>query len=770
LKKRRHNSPTPNQPEDSESAAFHFRPPPSPLTPRRRQLFALLALVLAPLLAFALLEGGLRLSGYGYDTAFFKKTRINGRDFLINNDDFVLRFFPPQLARRPGVLRMDAHKPPDTCRIFILGESAALGDPCPPYGAGRYLQALLSARFPAQRFEVVNVSITAINSHVILPIARACARQQGDIWIIYMGNNEMVGPFGAATVFGPQAPPLWTIRLGLALQKTRLVQWLTSIIRHLEFNSSKNASWGGMEMFLGHQLPPDDLRKERVYRNFQQNLRDILQVGLDSGARVVLNTVAANLKDCSPFASVPPAALPAEASLTLQSLASAAFQAQQQGRCQEAAEEFAQAAKLQPLSADLQYAWASCLWRMTNFAAARQHFQLACDCDALPFRADSRLNDLIRQAARRSANSNLLFLDAAAALATDSPAQICGDETFFEHVHFNFDGNYRLARAWAGMIAPLLPHPARRDSVEPSNWPSQADCEQRLALTDWNRMLTFSEVLRRRQQPPLSSQANNARELESLTNTLSLLRRQANAFAAAQARSLYLDDIQRDPDDYLLRFNFADFLETTGDWKEAATVWKQVQALLPPYYLGYLQEGRMLEHLGQLDQAESALRQTVALYPRMTTAWFELSNIHASEGKYQPALQECQRALSLEPGQPAFYACLGTLLSRMNRPADAIEQLRKAIQIRPDYWDAHLALARQFSLSGRLAEATSEFEQVIRLRPDHIQTHLDLAQLLLQRGLRDQARQQFQDVLRLDPGNQTARQSLASLQKSNSTF
>ena len=44
--------------------------------------------------------------------------------------------------------------------------------------------------------------MTAINSHAILPIARECARRDGDLWIIYMGNNEMVGPFGAGTVFG----------------------------------------------------------------------------------------------------------------------------------------------------------------------------------------------------------------------------------------------------------------------------------------------------------------------------------------------------------------------------------------------------------------------------------------------------------------------------------------------------------------------------------------------------------------------------------------
>ncbi|MGB8368108.1 MAG: hypothetical protein WCF71_02315 [Verrucomicrobiia bacterium] len=78
-----------------------------------------------------------------------------------------------------------------------MGESAARGEPEPPYAASRYLETLLNERFPNTHFEVINLGITAINSHVILPIARDCAHADGDLWIIYMGNNEMVGPFGA---------------------------------------------------------------------------------------------------------------------------------------------------------------------------------------------------------------------------------------------------------------------------------------------------------------------------------------------------------------------------------------------------------------------------------------------------------------------------------------------------------------------------------------------------------------------------------------------
>ena len=187
----------------------------------RKWLFRVVAMLL-PVLVLALLEVGLRIFDYGYSTSFFKRVEDRGREYFINNDTFSLRFFPPELARWPETLKIPANKPADTTRIFVFGESAAMGDPQPAYGASRYLEVLLRERFPERKFEVINVSITAINSHVILPIARECAKHDGDLWIVYMGNNEMVGPFGAATVFGSRAPPLAMVRLNLAIQQARV--------------------------------------------------------------------------------------------------------------------------------------------------------------------------------------------------------------------------------------------------------------------------------------------------------------------------------------------------------------------------------------------------------------------------------------------------------------------------------------------------------------------------------------------------------------------
>ena len=59
------------------------------------------------------------------------------------------------------------------------------------------------------------------------------------------------------------------------------------------------------------------------------------------------------------------------------------------------------------------------------------------------------------------ASANLVLCDAAGALAVESPAGICGQESFYEHVHLCFDGNYRLAGAWAAQVERLLPEPIK---------------------------------------------------------------------------------------------------------------------------------------------------------------------------------------------------------------------------------------------------------------------------------------------------------------------
>lgn len=742
------NKPAPKSPPPANPARAISR--------RRLWLFRILALLL-PGLLLGVLEITLRLGGYGYDPHFFRKTQLNGQDYLINNDTFSLRFFPPGLARWPGTLKIPATKPPDTLRIFVFGESAAMGDPQPAYGASRYLEVLLRERFPGKKFEVINVAFTAINSHVILPIARECAKAHGDIWIVYMGNNEMVGPFGAATVFGSQAPPRAMVRLNLAIQQSRVGQLAMAGLRKLA-GKSANTAWGGMQMFLQNQIPPDDPRRETVYQNFQGNLRDILRAGLDSGAKVMLSTMSVNLKDCPPFASLANTNLPAVDREAFQKLYGGALEFEKQGKNLAAAELFEKAARLDARFAELQFRWAGCLLQANN-VTARTNYQLACDVDALPFRADSRINGIIRQTAHELGGTSLVLSDAEATLAQASPRGISGDEVFFEHVHFNFRGNYLLGRLWAGQIKEWLP--ASAATTNSLDWASQEICDRDLGLTVWNRSFVIDSVIRRMQQPPLSSQFNNPARLAALEAELKALRaQQTDTNMVMRSGQALVDAIQRAPLDPFLQEGLANLYEALGDLKRAAAAYRKVLELLPHDSYSNQQLGRLLGELGQPAEGEAFLRQAASLRPSIHEVWSQLGEVCMMQKKYSEALEASERALALQPRAAAYVSSVALALTKLNRHAEAIANYRHAIELRPEYQEAHFELAGLLVAENQIAEASREYAEAIRLNPRHVVSRINFGVVLNRQGQLNEAIKQFEAALQLDPTNPAARDYL----------
>jgi len=744
---------------------------PKPKTPRATTavtrpgwqlwLFRCAALCL-PLLLLAGLEIGLRLGGYGFDPHFFKPLTIGGEDFLVENDDFSYRFFPRDNARNPGELRMRAVKPPGTVRIFIFGESAAMGDPEPAYGPARYLEAQLRWKYPDTKFEVVNVAFTAINSHVIVPIARECARQAGDLWIVYMGNNEMVGPFGAATVFGRPAPPLAYVRLATGIQVTRTGQLFTDWTRRLRGHSTGTASWGGMQMFLNHEIAPDNSLKETVYLNFQKNLDDIVTAGLRSGAKVLLNTVAVNLADCPPFASATNLSLtPADRAQFEQNLAGAQ-QAAAAGDFATAARCCATAAQAEPDSAALQYLWGENLLRQNDFPAARQHLQLACDDDALPFRTDSRLNEIIRSTGEKRAGDRLVLFDAARALTSNNPAGVCGRETFYEHVHFDFDGAYRLGLAWAQQVERLLPAggPAAGHA-----WASPEDCALLLGLTAWNRELIFTHMVSRMHLPPLSSQPDNARRLDDLQARIGDAWALMTPAPAATARDNFQHMLQKWPEDFLLGENFALFLQASGDVPQAITEWRRIHELMPHDYLPYFQMGWLLGARQQWAEAESDLRMAVQLRPSLTEAWYEWGNTLAAQGKLEAALTCYATARAQRPQDPVTILRMGKVDALLNRHGEAAANYREASRLDPGNWEPHFVLGGELDAAGQLDPAREEFAAAARLNPTNAVAHYNFGVLLAKQSHYAEAQDQFNETLRLAPEYQNARDALAKIRR-----
>jgi len=387
--------------------------PTTPVSRRRLWLMRLFAMVFIPLLVLGGIELGLRLGGYGYDTGFFRRIQINGHNFYVPNEKFSYRFFPPAIARTAPLFRFAAEKATNSHRIFLFGESAANGDPDPTYGVGRYLAILLRERYPGTDFQVISVALTAIDSNVILPIARDCARHQGDLWLIYMGNNEMVGPFGAETSYGLRAPSLGVIRTILAIKNTRIGELFDAFIRRLSPSTPKE--WVGMKMFLNGRIGYDDPARLRAYANFKGNLEDILRTAQRAGVPVILSTVAVNLKDCAPFASIHAVGLDKNQESAWNKIYEEGVDLETAGSYGEALALYQKAAEIDPQFADLQFRMGRCDLALTNDDQARRDFELARDHDALDFRADTRINSAIKEAASRHAGQGVFLLDAASA-------------------------------------------------------------------------------------------------------------------------------------------------------------------------------------------------------------------------------------------------------------------------------------------------------------------------------------------------------------------
>jgi hypothetical protein len=275
-----------------------------PMTGWRIWLFRAIAITVIPALLFLFLEIILRIAGYGFPAVANIKCKIDNKDYYCNNIKFARRFFSPNIAREANPYVFPADKSDNTYRIFIMGASAAAGTPDGSYCFGRILQTMLHHQYPQANFEVITTAMPAINSHVVLEIAKDCARHQPDLFIVYMGNNEVVGPYGAGTVFAPLSGSLSFIHFDVALKASRAGQLLVNLLGPLSLKKNTPQIWRGLEMFLEKQIQAEDPRLKIVYQYFRRNLEDIGLTALKSKAKIIFCTVGSNLKDSPPFASL----------------------------------------------------------------------------------------------------------------------------------------------------------------------------------------------------------------------------------------------------------------------------------------------------------------------------------------------------------------------------------------------------------------------------------------------------------------------------------
>ena len=679
----------------------------------------------------------MRLGGYGYPTAFFVGPDANGS--YTTNYRFGWRFFPRSIAREPQPSFVSA-KSADTIRIFVLGSSAAYGIPDPSFNFGRILEVMLRKKYPGTKFEVVNAAITAINSHVVLEIARDCAAHQPDLFIVYMGNNEVVGPYGPGTVFQQWSPSLSFIRANIWVKSMRMGQLMGNIIGNIRSKTDTPPQWLGMEMFLKNKVPADDPRLAAVYDNFRQNLADICDLSRRTGSGIILSTVAVNLKDCPPFASIHRPDLESKDLEKWESIYKAGIELENKEQWTEAIAQYEAAARIDDRFADLQFRLGRCFFNMKQYADADRCFISARDLDALRFRADSRINEVIREVATKQKAAGVYFTDAEKALSNSdlSPHGIPGKELFYEHVHFTFEGNYLLARAMLDQVHDALPKAIRSGKI--GEVPSQEQCAKALVLTQWDAYNMANQMAQMLSHPPFSNQLDHANLLITAREQAARLRILSQTPQARHdAWTAYESALREYPDDVDLHIRFAHLAVDFGQPEAAAEQMESIVQKLPWSSDMHMLFGNVLKRCGRNDEALAQYRKALEIAPVNEEAYFNIGVILAGLGQNEAALGNFQKAVEINSDAWEAHCNIGVILASRGQTDEGIAHFKKALEIKRDYAEAHFNLGFVLAKRGQSDEAIAHYRQALEIKPDYAEAHKLLGEVLMGLGRTQEA-------------------------------
>jgi tetratricopeptide (TPR) repeat protein len=665
------------------------------------------------------------MAGYGQTVRFLIPDRKPG--YFRTNPEFVSSFMPSSFDLRPLNIRISALKAPNTVRIVVLGESAAQGIPVPSFGFAAQLRAQLRARYPGKDVEVINTGIVAINSHMVYQIAREMSGFSPDLFVVYLGNNEVVGPYGPGCTYLSDMPPLWDIRASVFPRSTRTGQLISALIGRFENNMKRPAEWGGMAMFVNSAVAGDDPRLKAVYHNFESNLRDIVRVAKRSGASVVLCTVASNLKDCAPLLSLHRAAMTAPETAEWHRDFERGRLEWLLGEGDSGRSDLLKALSIDPHYADTSFMLGSIDLQVGSLSSARQHFVDAEHWDALRFRPDPRINDIVRDVAR-GAGPKVRLLDAALAMGSDpaSKGTPAGRELFFEHVHFDWEGNYQLGLTMAQASEEALGGATSGGSP----WLTSGGCAAALAYTPYQRLSVLQKIATIVQNPPFTNQLTYCEDQARLARDLAVARadrgetgKLRRAKEVAQAAS------GADPGNPDLAKLLEEIDDDIGDLSAALAEARRAQELQPLNFALVADEAMKLSRLDRFDEAEKLLRRTAVSCPPSFIAEMApaFADLFTRTGRFVEGNRYMDGVISRRPRDEGLRLIRGRLSRLAGDNAGAEQEFRAVLADDPGNQAALDALVNLLGESGRPDAAQTESLAALDRQPGNCANNLRAA-------------------------------------------
>ncbi len=400
--------------------------------------------ILLSLFILLLPELSLRIFHYGNNLKLFVGFPEN-KDYLVLNPAASRKYFTNEAFATFGNVELFKKKKDEgTFRIFVLGESTTAGYPYFHNGSfHRWLQYRLMLTFPDKRFEVINLSLTAVNSYTVLGFAKEVINYHPDAILIYTGHNEYYGALGVASTDKIGGNP-HLVNLILSLRELRLTQLLTSIYEKIAGTRLTVSGGTRMKMMVAdEQISYNSKLFNRGIKQFRSNLDKTLSLFNKFNIPVFISNLVSNEKDLKPFVSI-----------TNDSIQFPEFEKNFKSGM-EAFEnsDFLMASQLLQKADNFFDANALCnfylgkiAYRHGYFIQAKEFFVKAKDFDGLRFRAPEQINIIIGQLCDKY--PNVYLVDTKAAFENWSEDHIIGNELILEHVHPNLTGYALMSDAF----------------------------------------------------------------------------------------------------------------------------------------------------------------------------------------------------------------------------------------------------------------------------------------------------------------------------------
>lgn len=632
-----------------------------------------------PVLFFVLLEGGLRLAGYGEEWPLF--IPVNGApDWKVQNPDVARRYFSGQARVPTGLMdAFRARKDTAAFRIFVQGGSSAAGYPYYAGGAfSRMLQQRLQQTFPYRRIEVVNTALAAVNSYTLLDFSKEILAEQPDLVLIYAGHNEYYGALGvgSAESIGRSR---FVVNMYLRLQRLRTVQLLRGALVGLASLGSENENGPPgqtlMERMVREQRIPISSPLFRVgLDQFRGNMLDLLGRYREAGVPVYVATVASNERDHPPFMSGPSEgtdigswrdALGRAASLV------------RSGDNQHALAMLDSLNHVDSSDAQVHFVRARLLEQSGRMDDARRDYRSARNLDQLRFRAPDAVNSIIRDVADRT---GARIVDVDSTLRAESPGGVVDGTLMLEHLHPNLEGYLLVADAFYTAL--------------------EADGR----IGTWSRRVPLETARKER--------------LVTVVDSL---------YGAFRLRQLLGSWPFREPGtfdhslDTLAAGNEFEALALALHRRELS--WFQVMDRL----------WRTLAERGRYRDALQAALAIVQQYPFMPAPYMFAGDILVRQGRFTEALSYYGAASDLED-TARLRGVMGDVRMLMRRPTEAVAAYERGVELDPTDRELRLKLAGALVATGDTLRAADTLRRLLDRFPDEARATRALESLGHPRG------------------------------------